>query len=247
MLFKETPNKGLPTIILLHGGGLSWWSLQKITNLLEDDFHVVTPIIDGHGEDAEQPFVSIEDSASKVISYIDTQLNGKVFALGGLSLGGQIVTEILSQRKDIVDYAIIESALVLPLKTAKLMAPLNMMYFGLIKQRWFSKIQARSLGVPPEMFELYYRDSSRISKQTLIAITLSNGNYDLKSSIADTKAKVLIIAGDREIKIIKRSAERLHRAIKGSQLHYAPAMVHGELSLKHPEEYVALARRFWEG
>lgn len=49
MLFKEFGGKSLPTVFLLHGG-LSWWSLIGIIELLEKKYHIVTPIIDGHGE-----------------------------------------------------------------------------------------------------------------------------------------------------------------------------------------------------
>lgn len=38
--------------------------------------------------------------------------------MGGLSLGGQILLEILSQRKDICKYAIVESVLVIPSKSS---------------------------------------------------------------------------------------------------------------------------------
>lgn len=72
MIFEETNNKDFPTIILLHGGGLSNWSLQNIVDQLQTDFHVVTPIIDGHGDDGEEEFISISDSATKLTSYIDT-------------------------------------------------------------------------------------------------------------------------------------------------------------------------------
>lgn len=79
MLFKETENKSLPTIILLHGGGLSWWSLKPIINQLQDKYHVVTPVIDGHGEDGFETFVSIEDSATKLINYIDNNCYDPIF------------------------------------------------------------------------------------------------------------------------------------------------------------------------
>ena len=51
MLFIEHNKSNLPTIILLHGGGLSSWAWTGIVGLLQTDYHVVTPIIDGHGED----------------------------------------------------------------------------------------------------------------------------------------------------------------------------------------------------
>lgn len=246
MIFKDTENNGLPTIILLHGGGLSWWSLKNVVEQLQSEYHIVTPIIDGHGEDGEETFISIEDSASKIIKYIDAHCNGKVFAIGGLSIGAQIVTEVLSQRMDISDYAIIESALVYPIKGMTAMTvPIYKLFYGIVKQRWFSKMQAKALCVPATMFEQYYQDSINISKQSLINITLSNGNYDLKNNIRQTKSKVLIIVGDKEIGIMKNSAKRLHDTISESGLYVAPEMGHGEISLVHSGKYVKLIKSFF--
>jgi len=243
MLFKEAGNRELPSIILLHGGGLSWWSLSPIIDLLKEDYHVVTPIIDGHGEDGDTTFVSIEDSADKLLRFIDSQCAGSVFALGGLSLGAQIAVEMLSQRRDVAKYAILESALVIPMKkTVAWTVPLTKMSFGLIKQRWFSKLQAKSLFVPEDMFELYYQDSLKVSMQSLINITVSNGNYALKCSIGETTAKVLVVAGEKELGIIKRSAQLLSESIPHSILHIAKGMGHGELSLANPAVYVGLLK-----
>ncbi len=246
MLFKETSDKHLPTIILLHGGGLSYWSLQSVINKLQSNFHVVTPIIEGHGENGTEEFVSIQDSAEKLISYIDKNCNGKVFAIGGLSIGAQIVTEVLSQRTEIAEYAIIESALVYPIKaTAALTIPTYKLFYGLVKKKWFSKMQAKSLCVPDDMFERYYQDSLKITKQSLINITLSNGNFHLKNSISNTSAKVLIIVGEGEIGIMKKSARRLQEVIRNSELYIAPAMKHGELSLVYPDKYVEIIKSFF--
>ena len=37
-------------IMLLHGGGLSWWNYRAEAELLADRYHVVLPILDGHAE-----------------------------------------------------------------------------------------------------------------------------------------------------------------------------------------------------
>ncbi len=246
MLLKETENHSLPTILLLHGGGLSWWSLEPIIKLLKENYHVVTPIIDGHGEDAHETFISIKDSAEKLIKYIDTQYKGKVYAIGGLSIGAQIVTEVLSLREDIAEYAIIESALVYSIKGAALMTiPAYKLFYGLIKIRWFSKLQAKTLFVPESMFEQYYNESIKMTKQSLINITLSNGTYELKHSISNTKAKVIIMVGGKEIGIMRKSAKRLNDVIVGSELNILPNMGHGEISLLYPEMYVELICKFF--
>ena len=53
-----------------------------------------------------------------IIEFVNSKLGGSVIMMGGLSLGGQILLEILSQRKDICKYAIVESVLVIPSKSS---------------------------------------------------------------------------------------------------------------------------------
>lgn len=239
MLFKEFGNPNAPVFVALHGGGLSWWSLENIIDPLQTEYRVVVPVIDGHGEDAKTTFVSIQDSAQKLISYIDHNCGGQIFALSGLSLGAQIVTEVLSIRPDITQYAIIESALVLPLKGVRMMAkPAYDMCYGLIRQRWFARLQAKANCLPEDMFERYFQDSASMSKQSLIQITLSNGTYRLQDSIAKTSANVLIIVGEKELKVMKQSARKLHETISGSKLLLAEGLQHGELDLRNPETFL---------
>jgi pimeloyl-ACP methyl ester carboxylesterase len=247
MLFKKYGQEDKPFFILMHGGGLSDWSLTGVTEQLSQQYCVITAIIDGHGEDGATTFLSIEDSARKLIEYIDAECNGRVEAIGGLSLGAQITVEALSQRADIAGYAIIESALVYPIKGTKAFTvPAFKLCYGLISKRWFSKLQAKTLLVSEDQFEKYFEDSCRTSKQSLINITLSNGTYQLKESIRNTMTKALILAGGKELKIMLRSAQKLKEYIPNSKLVITEGMKHGELSLTHPELYVKLVKDFME-
>ena len=234
-----------PVILLLHGGGLSWWSLEPIAKSLAGRFHVVTPVIDGHGEDGETTFLSIEDSANKVLAYIDEQCHGKVYALGGLSIGAQIALEALSRRPDIANHAILEGTLVCPIPGTKTwMVPMIRLSYGLIRYKWFSRLQAKTLLVPEPLFLRYYEDSKKMSRLSLLNITVSNGSYALKSGIGYTTAKVLILVGEKEPGIMRKSAKLLHERIPGSQLLLCKGMGHGELSLAHPEQYLKTMTAF---
>ncbi|MEG1895666.1 MAG: alpha/beta hydrolase [Oscillospiraceae bacterium] len=247
MLFKQTGDSTLPTVIFLHGGGLSDWSWDKIAALMVGRYNVVTTVIDGHGQDGKEEFSTIESCAQKVIEYIKTNHGGKVYAICGLSIGAQIACEVLSCNENIADYAVIESALLYPIKGATaLTVPTYRLCYGLIKTRWFAKLQAKTLCVLPELFERYYQDSLNITRQSLINLTISNGNYPLKFSIANTGAQVLIIVGEKELGVMKRSAELLHQTIKASKLYIAPKCKHGEISLAHPKEYVELLESFFK-
>ena len=68
---------------------------------------MVLPILDGHAG-CDKQFTTIENNALDIIEFVNSKLGGSVLMMGGLSLGGQILLEILSQRKDICKYAIVE-------------------------------------------------------------------------------------------------------------------------------------------
>ena len=237
MRYVDYGNQNPETIILLHGGGLSWWNYRDVAQLLSDRFHVVLPILDGHaGSDA--PFTSIEDNAARIIAHIDEHFGGKVLAVGGLSLGGQIAVEMLAQRPDICRFALLESALVKPsILIHALIKPTFGMSYGLIKQKWFAKMQAAYLGIPKKLFNDYFRDTCMISKEDMIAFLKSNSAYSIKPALRDTQTKAHIVFGSKEQASIRTSGKLLNRMIPDSTLEVLPGYRHGDLSLNHPQAY----------
>ena len=186
MTVMEFGKQNKDIVLLLHGGGLSWWNYREVAEQLGSQYHVVLPVLDGHA-DSDAPFTSIEDNAARLISYIDAHFGGQVLAIGGLSLGGQIAVEMLSQRKDICRYALLESVLVKPMKlTHAFIEPTFGMSYGLIKQKWFAKLQADFLGIPKALFADYYRDTCAISKADMIAFLKANSIYTIKSGLSET-------------------------------------------------------------
>lgn len=237
MKYLEYGAENSEIIILLHGGGFSAWNYRKEAELLKDRYHVILPFIDGHAG-SDRDFVSVEQCAENLIRFIDENCSGKILLLGGLSLGAQIVCEVLAQRKDICRYAIIESASVIPDKlTGALVGPSFSSSYGLIRSRKFSKMQFDYYKLDQEFFEEYYRDTCLIKKENLIAFTKASAVYQMKDTISACKAKVLIAAGAKEQKIILKSADLLHEAIENSELKLLENMIHGQFSMNHPDLY----------
>jgi len=229
-------------IVLLHGGGLSWWNYREVGAKRSSDYHVFLPILDGHAE-SSCDFTSIEENAARIIAFIDEQFGGSVLLIGGLSLGGQIVLEILSQRKDICQYALIESALVVPSKfTYAMIKPAFGSCHGLIKHRWFSKLQFRSLRMPQALFEDYYRDTCSISKSNMIAFLEANALYCIKPSVADCSAKAYVFVGEKEHNAMRKSARIINDALSESTLQILPGMYHGAFSINHADNYAGTVR-----
>ena len=230
-------------IMLLHGGGLSWWNYREVALLLQGDYHVILPILDGHGGSG-RPFCSIEENAAALLRYIDEYCQGRVFLLGGLSLGGQIAAEMLAMRPGVCECAILESACVIPSKWERaLIRPMLNMSYGLIRQKWFARLQFRSLKIKEALFQDYYADTCRITCQDMTAFLQDSTGYCCKDGIRDTDAGVHIVVGEKETAIMRASAEKLHRMIPGSTLQIKKGLFHGEFSINHPAEYAELIRK----
>ena len=208
-------------IMLLHGGGLSWWNYREVAELLQDEYHVILPILNGHAG-SDRPFTTIESNADEIIAYIDQHLGGSVLLLGGLSLGGQILLEILSQRGDICRCAFVESAMVIPSKvTHTLVAPAFASSYGLIQNRLFA---------------------CRIAKSDMIAFMKANTAYALKESVRHCPADVRLFIGGKENQGIKRSAALLQTQVPKCSLTVLPGYYHGEFSINHAQDYAAAIR-----
>ena len=247
MKIREFGRGNPETIILLHGGGLSWWNYQAEAELLRSDYHIVLPILDGHA-DSDMPFTSIEDNAAELIAFIDENYGGSVQLIGGLSLGAQVLLEALAQRSDLCRYALVESASVIPSRLTKALIGLAFgSSYGLIQSKRFARLQFRSLHMPEHLFEAYYRDTCKIAKSDMIAFLRASASYALKASVANTAARVRVLAGGKENGGILRSVEAIKRGIPGCTASVLPGLYHGELSLNYPERYVDSLRTMIDG
>lgn len=233
----EYGERSKETMFFLHGGGLSWWNYREVGESLGQDYHVIIPILDGHaGSDRE--FISIEENARGIIEYIDSTCNGSVLLIGGLSLGAQILLEMLAQRRDICKYAIIESALIIPQRIINgCVKPSVYMSYGLIKKRWFARLQFHALRMKREMFESYFEDTCQISKKSLVSILKSNTGYQMKGSVKECEVKVLILVGKKESRMMIASAKKIHKLLPETELEIIEGCYHGEISIKQAKDY----------
>ena len=242
MKFREFGTGNAETIMLLHGGGLNWWNYREEAELLQSDFHVLLPILDGHAG-SDRPFTSIEDNAAEIIGFIDEYFNGHVLMIGGLSLGAQVLLDILAQRKDICRHALVESAAVIPSRlTNALIGPSVASSYNLIKNRKFASAQFRSLHMKDELFEDYYRDTCAITKADMIVFLKANTSYALKDSVCDSLAEIHVFAGQKETREILKSTALIQEKLPTCHVSILPGLYHGEFSINHADDYAKSVR-----
>ena len=186
MKFHEFGDKNLPPILLIHGGGSSWWNYLRQARILSHKYHVILPTLNGHGEEYQKDYISTEDSAQEILNYVRQNCGGKLFAVGGVSLGGQIAMELLSLDSDIAEKAIIDGSLCIPQPRLARSCNLLVSLFGkLMFSKSACKLQLSimnkiypQLAYPDEIKNYFIEDLPRTPIKTLVTIYKTYmGNY----------------------------------------------------------------------
>ena len=240
MKFHKFGDKNLPPILLIHGGGSSWWNYLRQARLLSHNYHVILPTLNGHGEEYQ---------------LIKENCGGKLFALGGVSLGGQIAMEILSLDSDIAEKAIIDGSLCIPQPR---LARFSILLVSLFGKLMFSKSSCKlqlsimnkcypRLAYPDELKNYFMEDMARTPIKTLVTIYKTYmGHYKLKSRISKSKAQALYIYGEKELNGVKESARLFQQMHPDTILYEAKGYNHGYLSAYLPQEWIKLVVPFLE-
>ena len=253
MKFHEFGEKNLLPILLIHGGGSSWWNYLRQARILSEKYRVILPTLNGHGEEYQLDYVSTEDSALEILDYIKENCGGKLFAIGGVSLGGQIAIELLSLESGIAEKAIIDGSICIPQPR---LARFSILLVSLFGKLMFSKSSCKlqlslmnkfypQLAYPDEIKNYYMEDMPRTPNKTLVTIYKTYmGHYKLNSRISKSKAQVLYIYGEKELKCVKESARLFEQLHPNTILFEAKGYNHGYLSAYLPQEWVDLVIPF---
>lgn len=255
MKFHEFGDKDLPTILLIHGGGSSWWNYLRQARLLSHNYHVILPTLNGHGEEYQKDYISTEDSAQEILDYVRQNCGGKLFAVGGVSLGGQITMELLSLDSELAEKAIIDGSICIPQPR---LAKVSIFLVSLFGKLMFSKSSCKlqlsimnkcypRLAYPDELKNYFMEDMARTPIKTLVTIYKTYmGHYKLNSRISNSKAQVLYIYGEKELNCVKASAKLFQQLHPNTILFEAKGYNHGYLSAYLPQEWVELVVPFLE-
>ena len=255
MKFHEFGDKNLPPILLIHGGGSSWWNYLRQARILSHKYHVILPTLNGHGEEFQKYYISTEDSAQEILNYVRQNYDGKLFAIGGVSLGGQIAMELLSIDSKLAEKAIIDGSLCI---TQPRLAKISIFLVSIFSKLMFSKSSCKlqlsimnkcypRLAYLDELKNYFMEDMPRTPIKTLVTIYKTYiGYYKLKSSISKSKAKVLYIYGEKELNCVKASAKLFQQLHPNTILYEAKGYNHGYLSAYLPQEWLRLVVPFLE-
>jgi pimeloyl-ACP methyl ester carboxylesterase len=191
---------------------------------LRDQYHCLVPDLPEHGRSAGVLPFAIPDTAQRIAELIrERGRNGRAHVIG-LSEGAQVTVQLLSIAPDLVDHAIVSSASLHPVRAFGLLSPLSLgiTYWLFVapfqRSDAYVRLNLRGTGTVPEQYFADVRADVRgMTAGQFIRMTTANQRFRLPKGLEHVQTPTLVIAGQHEYPVMRRSARELAAALPHAQ------------------------------
>ncbi len=250
---RECGPSRAPTICFLHGGGISGWMWSPQVEDLQAEYHCLVPDMPEHGLSAAVKPFSIKDTARRIEVVIRARAHAGRAHVIGVSEGAQVVVQLLASAPDVVDHAIISSALAHPLPGVSLLGPRSLaLIFRLFAAPFqgsdrYVRINMRyGNALPDQYFPQVREDTRRMTAASFTHMMLENQRFRIPPGLEKVQAPALIIAGQHELPIVRQSARDLAATLPQGQGYLVSfskrAAEEHAWNLRRPELFNAVTR-----
>lgn len=237
MNFKEFGTENNKIIVLVHGIGITWKMFLPIIEVLKDDYHLVVPVLDGHDEEEDSVFNTIQEETEKIIRYLKNTYGNKIYSIYGVSLGGAITACILEKNELNFEYAIIDAGPIWPINEwmLKLSIKLKVNQIMSLKDEnsTYRKLFNKTF-YPPVMIEEVCRLAQIIKKETMVNAYNSVFRYQLKTF--NFNGKLAYWYGTKESFLCKKYARHIKSLHADTIVKILTNYDHGELAIGNPQK-----------
>jgi pimeloyl-ACP methyl ester carboxylesterase len=224
MYVDETGSADAPTIVFLHGGGGGGWMWRPQVEALRSEFHLLVPDLPEHGRSAGGAPFTMSGAATEVAGLIRGRAHGGHATVVGLSEGAQVTLALLALAPEVVDHAIVSSALVRKMPGAWMMTP-GVAYwtFQLTtepfkKSEWWMRANMRgAAGVPDEYVDDFRRTFRATTAASFSHVIGENQAFRLPARLEKVTAPVLAVCGHGEYEVMRRSTIDVAAAIPSAE------------------------------
>jgi len=212
------------TILFLHGGGVGGWMWDLVVARMQD-FHCLVPDLPEHGRSMDiRPF-SMQLAADLSADLVRQQAHGGRAVVVGLSEGAQTVVQMLSSAPEVIERAVVSSALLLPMgglgwlyspRVLAWMFRLSVPPFR--NNEWWMRLNMKySAAIPEEFFPQYKANFQIMDEAQFVDLILANQQFRLPANLEKVSAPTLVVAGKREYEVVRESARRLAAALPNAR------------------------------
>lgn len=242
LYLRETGKNNSETIVFLHAGMSSGWMWDKHVELL-NEYHCLIPDLPEHGKSIEIKPFTMESAANEVIDIIKERAHGGKAHIVGLSLGAQVTVQILNMAPEVVDHAVITGTLIREVGSS-LSIFMNIFYKIYMRLKdidFFIKIGMKAQSIPLKYFEDVKKDTKALTWSSLNNITRENSSFRIPENLCRSKNRVLVLMGEKEVKVVHESAVDLNKCLSNSKAYKVTNLGH-TWPLESPELFSSVVR-----
>ena len=247
MVFHTYGDKNNKAVVLIHGMLTPYQIWNRAAQVYGSSHYVIVPELDGHTEDGISTFISVEDEVRKLEEYIQNELNGEVYLLAGLSMGGRIASELAKNDALRIENLVIDGA---PLMKV------NGLFKGIMKNNYkniLSKSRARdpktkaAFGknfLPEEYWETFLKIADNMNGQSVDNI-IDSVFTQFEFVKYPEGMKILFMHGTKgNESVSKKGALKMKELNPKMEIRCFDGLAHAELACFKPHQWIREVREF---
>lgn len=251
MKFLEFGNSENKKLMLIHGFQVPWQVWKPQINYFSQNYCVIVPILDGHNPIENSTFSSVHKEVEAIEKYYIEHYGDRIFAVCGMSMGGSIASALWANNKLHIEKLFLDGA---PLvRQNRLMTVLLVnQYISLThktKQRDVKTLNRCEKSFIPKQYMQYFLEMmDAMNNETIRNGVTSVGQFQLPKNVKRNNVDVIYYHGTTLNEMVaKKSAEYLQKHYPQAKVVCLKGYSHGELVLRHPEQYIKIVEEFLEG
>lgn len=225
MNLHESGQYNQKTVIFLHGNGASGLMWRRHFSVL-NNFHCIAPDLPGFGKSNHLQWVSLDETADKIIAIIK-QLDGERVDLVGLSLGGSLAFTLLGKRPDLFNHVIIDGAGVLGVPGLPVMKIGLYAIEPFLHSEWVIKTIAQAMQITQSGFPDFKTAMLEMSPAAFRRSFIQALSLKQPPGLNALQNRVLFVCGEKEPSTVLASNRMLARTMPNAQSKLAVGVGHG--------------------
>src|SRR5690625_526833 len=149
MYVEERGSGNAPSIVSLHGGGLSGRMWEPQLDRLPE-YHCLVPDLPEQGRSARITPFSLDDAAQRVADLIDSRCRDGRAHLVGLSLGGAVALTVLLHTPELVDRLVVSGTAAGFGRVLGAISKASARLYRYLSTDMLIKASIKQFGIPPE-------------------------------------------------------------------------------------------------
>lgn len=242
MEFHTFGDKNNKAVVLIHGVLTPWQIWEQHIDVLKESYYVIVPALDGHIEEHESEFISVENEAQQIETYIQNQQIGTVFSLCGLSMGGVIAYKIFERNNFHIENLVLDGAplVKMPFIAEKVMTSAYRSIIHKSKKRDIKTLENFKRDFIPERYlESYLRFADTMSDTTVRNMLHSVCAGEFTPTENTFKTRILYMHGTKGNEVYsQKSARKMKKYYPEIEIKCFDGYKHAELAVYEPDKWL---------